>query len=186
VREKPEALTVPKGINEVRSMDFTHDQLDDRRAFRVRNVIDGFNREAIVMEIDFSLPLERVTRELKQIIFWRGKPQLIRCENGPEHISSAIQKWASECGLSLECIQPGNPQQNAQVERSTGRYYTDGRHSTIGMTWQRFKTLQQSGCGLTTRTDQIWPWADSHQSSDRPWLHNVSTSQTPAKGEDYP
>ncbi|WP_445769610.1 hypothetical protein, partial [Rheinheimera sp.] len=25
----------------------------------------------------------------------------------------------------------------------------------------------------------------SHQSSDWPWLHNVSTSQTPAKGEDY-
>jgi hypothetical protein len=35
-------------------------------------------------------------------------------------------------------------------------------------------------------TDPIWPWADSHQSSDWPWLHNVSTSQIPAKGEDYP
>jgi hypothetical protein len=34
-------------------------------------------------------------------------------------------------------------------------------------------------------TDPTWPWADSPQSSDWPWLRNVSTSQTPAKGEDY-
>ena len=33
-------------------------------------------------------------------------------------------------------------------------------------------------------TDPIWPWADSHQSTDRPWLRNVSTSATLAKGED--
>jgi hypothetical protein len=34
-------------------------------------------------------------------------------------------------------------------------------------------------------TVQIWPWADSHQSSGWPWLHNVSTSATLAKGDDY-
>jgi hypothetical protein len=33
--------------------------------------------------------------------------------------------------------------------------------------------------------DPTWPWAGSHQSSDWPWLHNVSTFETPAKGDDY-
>ena len=33
---------------------------------------------------------------------------------------------------------------------------------------------------------QTWPWADSHPSSGWPWLRNVSTSTTLAKGEDYP
>ncbi len=56
VREKPEALTVPQGINQIWSMDFMHDQLEDGRTFRLLNVIDDFNREAIRMEIDFSLP----------------------------------------------------------------------------------------------------------------------------------
>ncbi len=56
VREKPDALTVPQGINEVWSMDSMHDQLEDGRTFRLLNVIDDFNREAIGMEIDFSLP----------------------------------------------------------------------------------------------------------------------------------
>ena len=79
VRDKPEALTVPEGINQVWSMDFMHDQLEDGRTFRLFNVIDDFNREAIGMEVDFSLP--------------------------------------SEWGIRLEHIQPGNPQQNAHVER---------------------------------------------------------------------
>ena len=51
VRDKPEALTVPEGINQVWSMDFMHDQLEDGRTFRLFNVIDDFNREAIGMEV---------------------------------------------------------------------------------------------------------------------------------------
>jgi hypothetical protein len=35
-------------------------------------------------------------------------------------------------------------------------------------------------------TGPIWPWGDSPQSSDWPWLRNVSTSVTLTKGEDYP
>ncbi len=117
MREKPEPLMVPMAMNEVWSMDFMHDQLVDSRSFRLLNVIDDFNREALGMEIDFSLPSERVIRALTQIIEWRGKPLAIRCDNGPENISAAIQNWASQTGIRLEYIQPGKPQQNAYVER---------------------------------------------------------------------
>jgi putative transposase len=117
VREEPEALTLPQALNEVWSMDFMHDQLVDGRTFMLFNVIDDFNREALGIEVDFSLPSERVIRALKQIISWRGKPQVIRCDNGPEYISVAAQTWAKELGIRLEFIQPGKPQQNAYVER---------------------------------------------------------------------
>ena len=60
IREKPEALTVPLEINQVWSMDFMHDQLEDGRKFRLFNVIDDYNREAIGMEAGFSLPAKRV------------------------------------------------------------------------------------------------------------------------------
>jgi putative transposase len=81
VREKPEPLAVPESINQVWSMDFMHDRLEDGRNLRLFNVIDDFNREALGIEVDFSLPSERVIRALKQIISWRGKPQVIRCDN---------------------------------------------------------------------------------------------------------
>ena len=40
IREKPEAFTAPLEINQVWSMDFMHDQLEDGRTFRLLNVID--------------------------------------------------------------------------------------------------------------------------------------------------
>ena len=56
-------------------------------------------------------------RALKQIIAWRGKPETIRCDNGPENISETVKHWAKESGIRFEYIQPGKPQQNAYVER---------------------------------------------------------------------
>ena len=83
---------------------------EDGRTFRLFNVIDDYNREAIGMEAYFSLPAERVIRDLKQMFSWRGKPPVIRCVNGPDYISAAIQNWATEWRIRLEYIQPGNPQ----------------------------------------------------------------------------
>ncbi len=60
VRQVPEPLAVPSAVNQVWSMDFMHDQLADGRSIRLFNVIDDFNREALGIEIDFSLPSERV------------------------------------------------------------------------------------------------------------------------------
>lgn len=117
VREKPEPLAQPEFINQMWSMDFMHDQLSDGRCFRTFNVIDDFNREGLCIEVDFSLPSERVIRALDQVIEWRGKPKAIRCDNGPEYISSKIMEWAEKQRIRLEHIQPGKPQQNAYIER---------------------------------------------------------------------
>ena len=117
VREKPATLSVPASINQVWSMDFMHDQLSNGRCIRLFNVIDDFNREALGIDVDFSLPSERVIRSLDQIISWRGCPSVIRCDNGPEYISAALQSWANRRGIRIEYIQPGNPQQKVYVER---------------------------------------------------------------------
>lgn len=100
VRQRPEPLTVPEAVNQVWSMDFMHDQLEDGRAFRLLNVIDDFNREGLGMEVDLSLPAERVIRTLDRIIEWRGKPQTIRCDNGPEYVSGALLRWARVVGFA--------------------------------------------------------------------------------------
>jgi putative transposase len=130
-REKPETLSVPTCINEVWSMDFMHDQLTDRRAFRLLNVLDDCNREALGIEADFSLPSERLIRVLEQIISWRGKPKVIRCDNGPENVSGLVQSWAALQGIRMEYIQPGHPQQNAYIERfnRTVRYDWLAQHA---------------------------------------------------------
>mgnify|MGYP004710481665 FL=1 len=68
-------------------------------------------------EVDVSLPAKRVIRSLDRIIEWRGKPGAIRVDNGPEYISGKLLEWAAKQGVIIQQIQPGQPQQNAYIER---------------------------------------------------------------------
>lgn len=117
VREKPDELAVPEAPNKTWSMDFMADQLADGRPFRLLNVLDDFNREGLAIDVDFSLPTERVIRALDRIIEWRGKPERIRVDNGPEYISHKLLAWSKKQNVIIQHIQPGKPQQNAYVER---------------------------------------------------------------------
>ena len=105
-RSKPKPLAVPNAPNHTWSMDFMADQLGDGRSFRTLNVLDDFNREGLGIEIDLSLPAQRVVHSLNQIIEWRGKPCAIRVDNGPEYISGTLMNWAEKHGIRLEYIQP--------------------------------------------------------------------------------
>lgn len=129
VREKPDRLAVPENPNDTWSMDFMADSLSSGQKFRTFNVLDDFNREGLGIEVDVSLPAARVTRALDNIIQWRGKPKVLRCDNGPEYISGTLANWASSNGITLAFIQPGNPQQNAYVER----YNRTVRHEWLEM-----------------------------------------------------
>lgn len=80
-------------------------------------MLDDFNREGLGIDADFSLPAVRVMRALDQIIQWRGKPDRLRCDNGPEFISQDLKRWAEDRNIQVDFIHPGNPQQNAYVER---------------------------------------------------------------------
>jgi len=59
--------------------------------------------------------LEEESRRLKKE--WRGRPDRIHCDNGPEYVSAALMGWASCRGIYIEFIEPGKPQQNAYIER---------------------------------------------------------------------
>ncbi len=147
VREKPLPLIIPTARNQTWSMDFMHDALGDGRAFRLFNVIDDFNREALAIEADLSLPSARVIRALDQVIEWRGKPAVIRCDNGPEYVSGALLAWAEKRQIRIDYIQPGKPQQNAYVERFNRTVRYDWLNQTI------FGTIEEV---QNTATD--WQW----------------------------
>ena len=107
----------PAQINEIWWVGFMRDQLADGRSIRLLNVIDDCNREGLGIDVDFSLPSERVIRSLDRNIEWRGKQNVIRCDDGPEYISAVTLAWAPKRGIRIEFIKPGQPQKNAYVER---------------------------------------------------------------------
>ncbi len=101
----PQPLTQPTAANQVWSMDFMSDSLTDGRAFRTLNIIDDYNREALHIEVDTSLPASRVIRVLDQVAADRGYPQAIRSDNGPEFIAQALADWTRDHRLLWDFIQ---------------------------------------------------------------------------------
>ncbi len=122
----PKPLAVPNRPNICWSIDFMSDSLTNGRRFRTLNVIDDFNREALWIEIDMSLPSKRVERVLDRIAQERGAyPTALRSDNGSEFIAHTLAGWAKEHHVLLDFIEPGKPAQNAYIERFNRTYRED-------------------------------------------------------------
>lgn len=85
-------------------------------------MVDDFSREALAIEIDFSLPAARVIRVLDRLVAWRGYPQKLRVDNGQECVAVEMAAWVEEHHVTLEFIKPGIPMQNGYVERFNRTY----------------------------------------------------------------
>jgi putative transposase len=123
-------LTAP---NQEWALDFAHDVVAAGRTIRVLSVVDAFTRECLALEVDTGFASRRVTRVLDQVIAQRGRPQAIRCDNGPELTSRHFLAWGLEWKIDLRHIQPGRPMQNGHVESFHGKL----REECLRASWFR-------------------------------------------------
>lgn len=138
-------LLLPTAPNEQWSLDFVSDALSWGRRIRLLAVVDTVTREALAVEVDTSLPGERVVRVLERIAAERGVPDAIVLDNGPELTGRALDQWAYGRGVQLRFIQPGKPIQNAYAESFVGRL----RDECLNEHW--FTTLADA-----RRTVEAW------------------------------
>jgi len=121
-QREPIPLEAGQLVNQGWALDYMHDALHDGRRFRTLNVIDEANREALAIEIGTSIPAKRLIRTLNRLIDWYGPPDSIRLDNGPEMTSDDFTEWAGRKGIALRFIEPGEPNQNAYIERFNRTY----------------------------------------------------------------
>jgi len=138
-----EPLAVPDQVNGTWSMDFMHDVLAGGRKIKVFNLIDDFNREALAIEIDTSICGSRVKRVIEQVIEWRGKPEYIRADNGPEFLSHELVDFCNAQGIRMKYIQPGKPMQNGYIERFNRFYREDVLDAYIFSNLQEVRMLSE-------------------------------------------
>lgn len=117
-----EPLCLPIGPNITWSMDFMADRLLNGTKVRTFNVIDDFGREALNITVDTSIRAQYVIRELDKLIEWRGKPERLRVDNGPEFLANELELWAERNGIGLTFIEKGRPMQNGLIERFNRTY----------------------------------------------------------------
>ena len=132
-----QALFQPSAINQVWSVDYMTDSLWDGTRFRLLNIMDDYNREALAIETDTSLPSLRLIRVLERLEETRGLPEMIRVDNGPEFISIKLDDWCKDRKIQLVFIQPGKPMQNGYIERLNGNVRREMLNAYV------FKTLSE-------------------------------------------
>ena len=106
-------------------MDFMSDSLTTGRRFRVFNIIDDYNRQALCTTPEFSMPSVRVVANLKQAMDIYGKPLQIRVDNWPEFLSKIFVQFCESESIQVKYIQPGKQSQNGYVERFNKTFRED-------------------------------------------------------------
>ncbi|CAG0905977.1 unnamed protein product [Darwinula stevensoni] len=109
-------LVAARYLNQTWSMDFTSDALDNGRRIKCLVVADDYSHECVQIATDFGMGAQYVTRLLDDAARFRGYPQAIRTDNGPEFTARAFLAWTQQHDIQHILIQPGRPMQNGYIE----------------------------------------------------------------------
>ena len=104
------------------AFDFQFDVTEDGRAVKLLYVVDVFTREALAMEAERRIDGDQVVDVLEGIVAEQGRrPELVRCDNGPEMTSNALRDWCRFSRTGAAFIEPGSPWENPFVESFNSR-----------------------------------------------------------------
>ncbi len=137
-------LQLANKMNQVWSMDFVSDSLSNGRRLKYFTVADDFSPECIEIAIDYRISGQYVTRLLDQAARFRGYPEVVRTDDGPEFTSRAFLDWAQSHGIRHILIQQGRPMQNGYIDSFNGKF----RDEHLNEHW--FQTLQQARSALVS------------------------------------
>lgn len=115
-----EARFQPTRPNEAWSMDFMSDQLACGAKIRLLTVIDVFTREALAIEVGPKLRGGHVANALNRLVYLRGKPKTVFCDNGAEFTGQIVDLWAYTHKVKMDFSRPGTPTDNAHIESFNG------------------------------------------------------------------
>jgi putative transposase len=121
----------PMSPNDVWAYDFVFDGCGNGQKLKCLTLIDEYTKESLHIDVAGSIRSRRVVEVLEEVIQKRGHPKVLRSDNGPEFVSTALLKWAADRGLQNMLIEPGKPWQNGTNESFNGKF----RDECLAMNW---------------------------------------------------
>jgi len=111
----------PERANHVWSYDFVSAMTHDGRTLRLLVLLDEYTRECLAIHVARRLGSNEVIETLAEVMVWRGIPEHIRSDNGPEFVAKELRKWLASVGTGMLYIEPGSPWENGYCESFNGK-----------------------------------------------------------------
>ena len=111
----------PEHKDHVWSYDFVTARTADGRAFKILNILDEHTRECLAILVNRHITSQDVIEQLFNLIVFRGIPEHIRSDNGPEFTARAVRSWLNKLGVKTLFIEPGSPWENGYIESFNGK-----------------------------------------------------------------
>lgn len=146
--------------DEVWAMDFVTDwSVGVRRKLRILTIVDCATREALAVEVDYSMPSSKVALALAGLKRMGRKPVEIRVDNGPEFVGSPFQIWCRCNGVKVSHIQPGKPMQTG-ISRASMEGF--GMSASMGTTLKTLRMPEKkSGHGDRSKRPAMAVWTSA-------------------------
>jgi putative transposase len=93
----------------------------DGRTLRLLVLIDEYTRECLAIRVARTLGSNEVIETLADVMLWRGIPEHICSDNGPEFVAKELRKWLGQVGTGTLYIEPGSPWENGYCESFNGK-----------------------------------------------------------------
>ena len=111
----------PEYRDHVWSYDLMMARTTEGRAFRILTIIDEYTRECLMILTQRRITSQDVIEQLFYLFIFRGTPQYIRSDNGPEFTAKAVRRWLNDLGVNTLFIEPGSPWENGYIESFNGK-----------------------------------------------------------------
>jgi putative transposase len=99
----------PEHQDHVWSYDFVVERTTNGRVFRILNIIDEFTRECLRIKVNRKISSQDVIGELFNLFIFRGIPEHIRSDNGPEFTARVVRVGLIRLGVKTLFIERSSP-----------------------------------------------------------------------------
>ena len=107
--------------NHVWSYDFVSAMTHDGRTLRMLTLIDEYTRDRLAIRVARRPGRYEVIEALADVMLFRGIPENIRSDNGPEFVAKELRHWLAKVGTGTLYIEPGSPWENGYCECFDGK-----------------------------------------------------------------
>ena len=111
----------PDHPNHIWSYDFVSARTHDGRTLRLLTLLDECTRECLAIRVERRMGSPEVIETLSDAMLWRGIPEHIRSDNGPEFLAQDLREWLGKLGTGPLYIEPGSPWENGYCESFNGK-----------------------------------------------------------------